>query len=107
MGNSRRKFITALGLGVCAPAIAAPFSVQSENILNMEFAFKAEVTVDRIMDLGATQHGKMRIVRITGGSFEGPSMKGIVVPVGADWQIIRDDVVAELEAIYTLQPVDG
>ena len=73
----------------------------------MEFAFKAEITVDKIMDLGGTQHGTRRIIPITGGNFQGPSIKGAVVPGGADWQIIRADDVAELEARYTLRTDDG
>ena len=107
MINSRRKFLTAVGLGVVAPVAAMPFSMQNDNALNFEFAFKADVKVDKIIVLGMTQHGKRRIIPITGGSFEGPFMKGTVVPGGADWQIIRDDAVAELEARYTLQTDDG
>lgn len=107
MGSNRRKFIKTAGLGVCTPAIVAPFSVQSDNALNIEFAFKAEVTVDKAVDLGVTQHGNRRIVPITGGSFEGPAIRGAVVPGGGDWQIIREDAVAELEARYTLRTNDG
>ena len=34
-------------------------------------------------------------------------MKGRILRGGADWQIVRDDSVAELEARYTLRTDDG
>ena len=60
-----------------------------------------------MQDLGNTPHGHRRIIPITGGSFEGPAIKGTVEPGGADWQIIRADNVAELNAQYTLKTDDG
>ena len=44
---------------------------------------------------------------ITGGDFSGPQLRGKVLPGGADWQILRGDGVAELEARYTLRTDDG
>ena len=44
---------------------------------------------------------------ITGGEFSGPDIRGKVLPGGADWQLIRDDGVSELEARYTLSTDDG
>lgn len=107
MNNSRRKFLTTVSAGLSASAIAHPFTAGQTGGIQTEFAFKAEVLVDKIMDLGTTQHGNRRIIPITGGTFEGPGIKGTVVPGGADWQIIRPDAVAELEARYTLRTDDG
>jgi hypothetical protein len=73
----------------------------------LEFIFEAHVTVDRPLDLGDVAKGNRRIVPITGGEFSGPQMRGKVVPGGADWQILRGDGVAELEARYTLRTDDG
>jgi hypothetical protein len=73
----------------------------------LEFIFAAHVTVGEPRDLGDIGKGRRRIVPITGGTFSGPEMRGIVLPGGADWQIIRGDGVAELEARYTLQSEDG
>ena len=105
--TNRRGFLSTIVMSLSGSALASPFSIGGANGLKTEFAFKAEVLVDKIMDLGVTQHGNRRIVPITGGSFEGPSIKGIIVPGGADWQIIRADGVAELEARYTLRTDDG
>jgi hypothetical protein len=46
-------------------------------------------------------------VPISGGEFSGPDLRGEVLPGGADWQIVRGDGVAELEARYTLRSDDG
>jgi Protein of unknown function (DUF3237) len=73
----------------------------------LEFVFAAHVTVGEPLDVGDVGKGRRRIVPITGGEFSGPTMRGVVLGGGADWQIIRDDGVAELEARYTLQSSDG
>lgn len=74
---------------------------------HLEFIFEAKITLDSAQELGKTTYGKRRIIPITGGVFEGPEMKGMIVPGGADWQIVRADGTADLEARYTLKTNDG
>jgi len=50
--------------------------------------------------------GRRRIINITGGTFRGERLSGKVLPGGADWQVIRADGVAELDARYTLETDD-
>ena len=73
----------------------------------LEFIFAADVTVEAPLDFGDIGKGRRRVVPITGGEFSGPTMRGTVLGGGADWQIIRGDGVAELEARYTLRTDDG
>jgi Protein of unknown function (DUF3237) len=73
----------------------------------LELIFAADVRVGAPLDLGDVGKGGRRIVPITGGEFSGADIRGIVVPGGADWQILRSDGVSELEARYTLQTDDG
>lgn len=73
----------------------------------LQFIFTAHVTVDAPLDLGDVGKGGRRIVPIAGGEFSGPQLRGTVVPGGADWQVLRHDGVAELEARYTLRTDDG
>jgi Protein of unknown function (DUF3237) len=79
----------------------------AEPLPKLEFAFAAHVTVDTPLDLGDVGKGGRRVVPITGGDFSGPQISGKVLPGGADWQVLRRDGVAELEARYTLQTDDG
>lgn len=74
---------------------------------HLEFAFEATVTLDPPQELGVTTYGKRRIINITGGKFEGPHIKGTILPGGADWQTVRADGSADLEARYTLKTDDG
>jgi len=79
----------------------------ADSLPKLEFIFAAHVTVDPPLDLGDVAKGGRRIVPITGGDFSGPQLRGKVLPGGADWQILRGDGVAELEARYTLRTDDG
>jgi hypothetical protein len=47
------------------------------------------------------------VIPITGGTFEGPQIKGALLPGGADWQLIRPDGLTEVEALYLLRTDDG
>jgi hypothetical protein len=60
-----------------------------------------------IVSLGATPSGERRIVNITGGTVYGPKLNGRILPGGADWQIIRQDGVAAIEARYTIESDEG
>ena len=73
----------------------------------LEFSFRISVDVTGIQELGKTAKGIRKIVPITGGSFEGPNIKGKVVPGGYDWQLLRADEVLEIDARYMLQTDDG
>ena len=73
----------------------------------LEFVFEAQVAVGQPLDLGDVGKGRRRIVPITGGEFSGLQLRGEVLPGGADWQVLRSDGVAELEARYTLRTDDG
>lgn len=70
------------------------------------------VTLAPALSVGATALGVRRIINITGGHFTGQTpcgepLTGAVLPGGADWQLVRADGVALLEARYTLQTTDG
>ena len=69
--------------------------------------FRAEITLAPAQELGEGPLGRRRIIPITGGSFRGERLSGRVLPGGADWQVIRADGVADLDARYTLETADG
>jgi len=79
----------------------------AETAPRFEFIFAAHVLIDQPLDFGDIGKGGRRIVPIVGGEFSGPRMRGKVLPGGADWQILRNDGVSELEARYTLRTDDG
>ena len=67
-----------------------------------------EISMDaEIDDLGPTPLGHRRIVRVTGGTFEGPRLRGSVLPGGGDWLVERADGVRQLDVRITLSTDDG
>jgi hypothetical protein len=74
---------------------------------SFEYLFRAEVAVSKPLELGQTPLGQRRIINIAGGSVAGPLLSGTILPGGADWQIVRRDGTAVLEARYTIETNDG
>ena len=82
----------------------------SQNLIEpkLEFVADLKVTVDKPLVVGQTAHGERRIIPITGGTFEGPKMKGVVLSGGADYQFVnKENTRTEIEAIYNLKTDDG
>lgn len=66
----------------------------------LEFALQLRVTIDGAYTVGETERGKRIVIPITGGTFEGPLLKGTILPGGADYQMANaDGTHTELEAI--------
>jgi hypothetical protein len=75
--------------------------------LRLQSLFNAEISLGPPQELGAAPLGQRRIIPITGGRFRGERLSGRVRAGGADWQVIRADGVADLDARYTLETADG
>jgi hypothetical protein len=73
----------------------------------LERLCRATVEIGAPLVVGDFPPGRRRIIPITGGRVEGPRLQGVVLPGGADWQIVRADGGAVLEARYTIRAVDG
>lgn len=88
-----------------ALTIAAPLGAQDAPTL--EFAFEEIVTLGQATSPGDTALGGRLIIPITGGTFEGPGIKGTVMPGGWDWQLRRADGCTKVEADYFIRTDDG
>ena len=73
----------------------------------LSHVFDIEALVAATRDLGATPHGRRRIVPILGGTVRGPRLEAEILPGGADWQYVRTDGVIELVARYSICTADG
>jgi hypothetical protein len=69
----------------------------------LEFVFELRADLETALELGQTPRGFRRLIPIVGGEFDGPSIRGRVLPGGADWQVVRSDGIAEVDAQYALQ----
>ncbi|MBP3551984.1 MAG: DUF3237 domain-containing protein [Bacteroidaceae bacterium] len=74
----------------------------------LEFVVELKVKCEGAYQVGQTPHGNRFIIPIVGGTFEGPQMKGTILPGGADYQL-QDNAHGrtELEAIYSIRTDDG
>src|SRR5215813_1736135 len=74
--------------------------------IRTELLFKIAIDVPPPLDLGETPFGRRRIARVTGGTFEGPKLKGRVLDGGGDWLLLRRDGVLQLDVRITLETDD-
>ena len=72
-----------------------------------EFVMQLKVTLGETYSCGETQHGRRTVIPITGGTFEGPNIKGTILNGGADYQLANAQGRTELEAIYCIKTDDG
>ena len=86
---------------------AAEFSRPDVDNLSTELVMELKVNIGAPVTIGESDAGIRRFIPITGGSFEGKEIKGEVMPGGADWQIVRNDGVTEVKAIYAIRTDDG
>ncbi len=77
--------------------------------LRSEFLFKLTLLIDpEPQAVGEVPHGRRRITVIRDGHFEGPALRGRVVPgANAAWVLVGSDDVVRLEVRLTLQTDDG
>jgi hypothetical protein len=74
----------------------------------LTLVYRLEAVLGEPLDLGAVSQGHRRIVPQIGGTFEGPELKGKLLPgASADWQIVLPDGTALADIRYTLQTDEG
>ena len=59
------------------------------------------------VEVGAAPAGARRIFDVKGGSFEGPRLRGRILPGGGDWLLIGHDGVGRLDVRATFETHDG
>ncbi len=65
------------------------------------------VELGPVREMGTGRGGVRRIIPIIGGTVTGPHLNGRVLAVGADWQTVFSDGLAELDTRYALETDDG
>jgi Protein of unknown function (DUF3237) len=75
--------------------------------LQTKYVFTITARIADVTTAGDIGHGVRRIIPITGGEVRGDDVNGKVLPFGADFQIIRQSELIELEARYAFETEDG
>jgi hypothetical protein len=69
--------------------------------------FRIHATLADILSVGCTPLGERRMIQILEGRVEGEKLNGRILPGGADWQIIRTDGAADVQARYVIEADGG
>jgi len=87
--------------------LAGPAIAQEADEPGLKFVLEETVTLGKVVEVGKTVRGERRIIPITGGHFEGPAIKGEVMPGGWDWQLGTAGGCFRLHADYMIRTDDG
>ncbi len=102
------KLAAFAALEGCVPHVAAanPSPEYGRSPMRTRPLMTLRLNTTPIRDPGAGPHGTRVTFPIAGGSFEGPRLRGTVLPGGDDWATKRSDGVVELDLRITLQTDD-
>jgi len=87
--------------------MGSPKVYEMAAMLSAAPIFSIHAELADIMNLGRTPYGERRVIGILGGTVRGPKLNGRILPGGADWQIIRGDGAADIQARYTIESDAG
>jgi hypothetical protein len=74
---------------------------------DLRHVFDARIDVAEPWELGSTPVGQRRVIAILGGRIEGGDVSGVVLPGGADYQVIAPNGLTHLHARYCVQTDEG
>src|ERR1700733_2861747 len=75
--------------------------------LDLEFVLELRVTIAPAIEIGSSGACVRRVIPITGGTFCGPRLSGLVLPGGADWQSVEGNGLIIVDARYVIETADG
>ena len=87
--------------------MAEPSEQRAVDEMDSRLLMTLQVAVGAVQKIGAVPHGTRVTAPITDGTFEGPRIRGKVLPGGGDWTLLRADGVLELDLRITLETDDG
>jgi hypothetical protein len=73
----------------------------------LRFAFEARVDIAPTEQIGHAGSAPLGFTPITGGTVDGPRLRGSVVPGGGDWAVTRPGEATDLDARYLIRAEDG
>jgi len=120
MSMRRRDVLKAVAVSVVAGATSAltqyvqtadandrlPIASGKETDMNSRPLMTLRIAAAPAQKLGTVPHGVRSIVPVTGGDFDGPQLRGKLLPGGGDWLLLRSDGVLELDLRITLETDD-
>jgi len=93
--------------GTPPPPAADAADAPVEGAPRLRFAFEARVCIGPGEHVGHGAGDVLDFTPISGGTVEGPRLRGTVLPGGGDWSVRRGPCVYELDARYLIRAEDG
>lgn len=81
--------------------------ITEELGLNYELLCELTSTLDKPLQIGQTPFGERTIYPVSGGTFEGPKLKGKVLANGGDWVLRLNSTTSKLDVRVVLETDDG
>lgn len=108
MNRLRSLIAVVMAAVACSPLLAVGQAAASPSQApQLRFVYEELVTLAANLPVGETPMGKRNIVPITGGTFEGPGLRGKIMPGGWDWQLTLPSGCFQLHADYFIKTDDG
>lgn len=73
----------------------------------LEHIYGMHVDLEPPQMVGQTPAGTRQIFVVKGGTFEGPKLKGELLPGGGDWALLRSDGAVQLDVRASMRTEDG
>jgi hypothetical protein len=83
-------------------------AAEDMNVLHSRLLFTMTIVpgISRLQDLGQTSFGQRYFIPIDGGEFEGPRLRGAILPDGLESAWNRPDGTKEFDVQFTLKTHD-
>jgi len=75
--------------------------------MQLEYLMTYRAELKPPQDIGNTAFGNRAIYDVTGGTFEGPELKGKLLPSGGDWILLDEKGVGRLDVRASFETDDG
>jgi hypothetical protein len=69
--------------------------------------FRMDYGLNPPLDVGTTPLGRRVLFTTSGGTFDGPQLRGEVLPGGSDWALVRSDGATVIDVDLMLRTHDG
>lgn len=75
--------------------------------LTLRLIARLRVPIGEFLEVGDVPTGRRRVIPIGAGTVDGPVLVGEVLPLGADWNLVRADGTETVSAHYVIRTRDG
>jgi hypothetical protein len=106
----KKSTLGLLAVVVCLLSVAIAAGAQSTAVnskLRLEYLMTFHSDLNQPIDIGQLALGHRLVFVTTGGTFEGPKLRGKIVPGPVDWMVNGPDGAGHMDVRATLQTQDG